>query len=228
MIKNGFKSIRMMFHYSPLQATLVLVMMFVASAFTALGVHINKNLVDSVGVFVTDKSKLLAVCLWMGLLFLSILFSSFQGYFGKQVDITINRNLTKRFIPMIMEKLNKTEYSAFEDSNTHDLIHRMSTNPQSVVIHCFKNLVSLCTCIFSIFGIIIYFFNISFVFTIVYISIAIVYCFFNMIIEKQYLIFNDKKAECKRRAVYYNNLLTQKDSLAELHILNGENYVLNK
>lgn len=228
MVKNGFKSIRVMIRYSPVQTILVLVMMMVASAFTALSVHINKNLVDSVSMFVTDKSKVYAVCFWIGLLFLSILFGSFQGYFGTQVNIAINRNLTKRFVPMIMEKLNKTEFSAFEDPDTHNLIERMSNSPQSVIINCFNNLIQLSTCIFSMLGIIIYFFNISFMFTIVYILIAMIYCYFNMLIAKQYLKLNDKKAECKRRAVYYNNLLTQKDSLAELHILNGENYVLGK
>ena len=227
MLKNGLKSVATMLRYSPIQTVLVLLMMVVASVFTTLTVHINKNLVDSVGVFVRERNNLFELCLWGVLLFLSIMFVSFRTYFGKQIDIALNRNLIKHFVPVIMGKLNKVEYSAFEDSETHNLIDRMSNNPQSVIIKCFNNLISLATCIFSIAGIVVYFMNISVVFTVVYLVITLVYCYFNLMIEKLYINLDDKKAECKRKAVYYNNLLTQKDSLAELHILNGENYIFS-
>lgn len=74
MIKNGLKSVATMFRYAPIQTVLVLLMMVVVSVFTILTVHINKNLVDSVGVFVTEKNNLLTLCLWGLLLFLSIMF----------------------------------------------------------------------------------------------------------------------------------------------------------
>jgi len=202
--------------------------MGLSSVMVAAQIHITRNLVDNAQGFISGYVVLSVVGLWVLISFFVVIFSRSNEFFGTLIDVSIRRNLTKKFMPMVMGKLNRIDYACFEDNKTHDIINRISRAPQNSVISCFNSLIAFFTGLFSLFGLIIYFMTISTQFTLMYIIMTIIYCALIATRTKSHFEMQNKLANEVRTINYLDSLFTQKHPLTELRVFGGSPYIFKK
>jgi len=217
-----------MFKYAKIPALFALILMGIASAFAALQMLITRNLVDSVEAYYNNGAGVSAVIFWLFFMFCAVAFSSSRNFFNQLIQVSIEKNLTKNLIPMIMNKLKKTEYACFEDPKTHNLIERMSNNPHQTVSNCFNSVTGLLMPFFAIIGLVIYFYTISPLFTLAFGLVGILNCFLVALETKKYYQMQDRRSQEKRKMVYFHDLLINKQSLSELRVLGGAQYIVQR
>lgn len=226
VIKNSFYAIKIVFKYAPLVAAVYAIFSLIGSLFTALQVLFLQHLVDSVTDYASNGSVIdvfFCAVKYISSLLLAQIYTFSLGKMGR----FLNRSLTKKLSPTIIDKFGHIEYFYFENAEFRDIMSRMTSNPQQMIHNTFFSVVSCINSILKLIGILGVFFATS-----LWIGLGALVIGLPMTIleirstDKKQILQRENTSE-KRKETYIEGLFCNKNSVYEMKIFGCQNYLLN-
>lgn len=227
MIKKIATLLKIMYQY----VKRVMVIKLLIAVFQGILITINMKatqlLVDHMVGFINKKNTKEQVIFAAAILGCVILADVFFAYINEIVNVYCERLLTNNFEPKLIDKFQKVSYSCFEDSDSQDIIRRVSEQPYLKIKSAFLELMNTCQIVFSIIGMCTIYIKVSVLLIIALVVIMIPLVWTNFVTNNSWwnLYFSQTKDE--RRNRYFNDLMCTKNSLAELKAFQAVPYIVS-
>lgn len=225
MSKYILKAIKTMWKYAPFATFFKFLEVFFVSAMTPLSLLFTQKLINSFVSYYNSGAGISYVVLWSALLILSMFITSSTGFINEIQNINMKRKLDEQFIPFIIDKYRKIEFSCFEDPKVQDTLSKIGSSPQDLILNTFQDFMSAISTIISIVGIILIFAQVSWLLPILFIIIIPLMIWLDY---KAMKIMNDmfvNQTKDERLMSYYAGLMSEKNSLLELKVFSATNYI---
>lgn len=153
--------------------------------------------------------------------FLEVLLTGFDRY----VEIRFDMQITDRLEKEIVRKYRKLDYSCYEDPQTYDSILRISQNPGEKIRMIFWKLCEMIRIIILLTGYLLIFQQASPLLLGIFLLFLTPMLYGNYKAGCLWYDLYSRQTADERKIAYYERLLTEKTSLAELKIYQATDYI---
>ncbi len=146
--------------------------------------------------------------------FSEILLMSFDRYLEIRFDMQITDRLEKE----IVQKYRKLDYSCYENSQTYDIISRISQNPGEKIRMIYWKLCEMLKIVILLIGYLLIFQQVSSLLIVIFLVFLIPMLYENYKAGCLWYDLYSRQTVDEHKISYYEKLLTEKTSLAELKV----------
>jgi len=185
-----------------------------------------QNLINRIAEYSPQLSVMpviVAVLLYVFSFVLQVLIN----YIIVRLDIKVSIHLMSDMSKKLVEKINRIDYSCFEDEQLYNIIQRMGENPHDSIKEVFISSLNTLNAFIILLGVSIIFLQVSYIlaFSLLFVLVGVVLCS-----TKGMGILNStirQQTKDERFLNYYNSLLLDKNSILELKIFNAIPLILD-
>ena len=153
--------------------------------------------------------------------FSEILLMSFDRYLEIRFDMQITDRLEKK----IVQKYRKLDYSCYEEPLTYDIISRISQNPGEKIRMIYWKLCEMLKIVILLIGYLLIFQQVSSLLIVIFLVFLIPMLYENYKAGCLWYDLYSRQTVDERKISYYEKLLTEKTSLAELKVYQTAAYI---
>lgn len=228
MLRSSIKTIKIVAQCAPVYMFLWLVTAVTAAAGTALSLYFLQQLLDGIAGAVreSDMRKVIASCMGM---FAALAVSALcSGSLSKVIKIGIDKQLKKHLVPVILEKFERIEYTCFETPEFRNTLERMSDRPEEKILKLYLSIMSALSRIFNLCGMAGVFLRGDWRVAVTFIALFAPLVWLNFKTADMMNVIYEEQTEKQRQMKYLEKLLSERETLFELHIFRGAGYLVNK
>ena len=229
MFRKSIKSIAILFKYAPRLTSIKLFQVGLSAVLAPLSIYFTQRIIDTLSGVATSGGDRNSPALWIGLLLLSMFFSSAGGGFLNGIlYIALRRRLNAGMTPDIVEKFKRLDYACFEDKDVQDTLERMSSDPQDKVFQLFLTITGVIECFIGVVGAALIFAQAGWWFVAGFAALLAPMIWLDFkAADMMNTMFNSQSAD-ERMLHYLGGLLSNKSSLFELKIFRAADYISQK
>ena len=227
MIKLYLNSFKIIIKHSKMWGLLYILISILDAMLVAIQLFLLQNLINQL---MNHNSQPMNIYVGSALVFfvLSYVSQSILRFAMACIDIRLTKSLFKSMNKLLFDKINKIDYSCYEDEEMFNVIQRMGDSPQDKVKSVFLSSLSTLNSFVILVGTSLIFFQASYLLTIslLLILLGVIYCS-----TKGMNILNStirEQTTDERLLGYFNELLFDKNSVLELTIFRAIPYVIKQ
>ncbi len=229
MFKETIKAIKIIFKYSPRFALIRVSVLIGIISCTTLSLFCLQWLIDDMTSLLSgygEIGKILKDCTYM-------LLTMFAGtvlgkYVDKMLQIRMKEQLSDKIMEDILYKFTVLPYSEFENPKMHDTLHMMSGKPDEMLFKLYNLSLQALQYIGQLIGTTLVVYQAGMYVAVSFILLFPVITWLNFkTADEMNGIYNLQSSE-QRYMEYLENMLLEKESLYEIKIFGGIQYIFNK
>lgn len=153
------------------------------------------------------------------------IFSFINESLTQLIDIYMEKQLNTNFTHIILSKYETIQYQYYENKESQNIISRVGNNPHLILRDYFLKYFGLISQIVSAGSLFIVFMRVSLMLSVVFVIFIIIMAIENVKSTNSLNELYYEQTHLERKQNYLSELLSTKDSLAELSVFNALNYI---
>lgn len=228
MLRDCWCGMKLIFAISPRLAILSMTLSACTGVVVPLQLLLMQKMIDAIVQFAVAGDGSYHFSYLVILLLLShvgvLLFKLWKNLALNKLNVQIERELSER----ILAKLSRIEYSYFENSAFFDTFERVRNQPGKAIFVLFQNLTGVCSVVVELVGVFCIISAVSLCFAVLYLLVLVYIAYMDFSAMNHMNTMFDSLTSEERLQQYYDELLSQKDTLFELRAFQAVDFILNK
>ena len=210
--------------HSPFWSVALVLVALISSFSVLVNVRVLENMINKLSGGLMSLEVYTLIIIWI----ISVLAMNSSSLLGKYINIHISADMEKRFMPVVIDKYSKLEYSRYEAEETQNLFHHINSSVYKDVVSALDISVNVVSSTITIIEMIYIFTRavlwlgvIAVVFTapLVYFDLSAAY----IEMKQRWTMTKDI-----RKRYYFQSLFADKNSLQEIKVFNSKEYFINE
>ncbi len=183
-----------------------------------------EHLINTIAAGESRNTIILSILFWG----ISIIAMNIFGLTHKYINIHINEELEKKYVPTIIDKYNLLEYACFENRETQDLFQYVNSSSHGEILSLFNISLSLMASVITVVEYAIIFFSASWLIGMVSLMTILPLLILNL--RATYIEMRQRWTMTTdiRKRYYFQSLFADKTALQEIKIFHSKDYFIEK
>jgi len=228
MLKDFAKSLFLVFRVTPRLCLARIVLEVCAALTLPLSLILVQKVVDGIISFVKNNSEIHSLVFHVILLCVVLIMIAVLNYAINRINNSLSKKLNAEISQRILNKFRKIKYEYFENPSFLDTLQRMREDPDKEIVFVFKTSIDLVSNIIRILSLAFLFATANYWLALFYLILITFIVFLDFkAMNRMNTMFNSQ-SESERRMNDLSSLLSSKNSLFELRIMQGVKLIADK
>lgn len=203
----------------------VLILIALISSFSVLiNARVLENMINALssGSITSEIYRLIA--LWI----ISVLAMNLFSLLNKYINIHINDEMEKNFLPVVIDKYSKLEYCQYESNETQNLFQHVNSSSYRDIVSILNISINIVSSIITIAEVVYIFTRAVWWIGIIAGILTVPLIYFNLMAA--YIEMKQRWTMTKdiRKRYYFQSLFADKNSLQEIKVFNSKDYFIDE
>lgn len=207
---------------------LYLLLTIINAVVTPLNILLSERLINNIIISFEGDIFWQPIIISGALLALCMIYIALQSWLMGLLNIVFERKMICIFMPKIIKKMQKLEYSCFENNEYLDVMARLGNEPYNQLRDIFISTMSVIQTIVSILLLGIIYMRVSILLILILLLVIAPTIYINYKIGRVWFNLDDKQVNDLRKMSYLRSLLSDKNPLLELKVFSAIPYMKKK
>lgn len=225
MIARAMKyCIKTTFRHSPFWSLALAVVSAVSALSVLVNVRVLERMIDGLSGGTGNPKVFLAIIFWI----VSVLAMNLSLLSGKYINIHINADMEKNFMPTVIDKYAMIEYRHFESKGTQDLFYHVNASSYGDIVAVLNTVLNILSAAITIVEIIYVFSHAVLWLGAVIVVLMAPLLYFDL--SAAYIEMRQRWTMTKdiRKRYYFQSLFADENALQEIKVFNSKDYFINE
>ena len=210
--------------YSLLWSIILIIIALISSFSILINARVLENMINELSSGLITEKIYALIIIWI----ISVLAMNLFSLLSKYINIHINADMEKNFLPVVIDKYSKIEYYQYESKDTQDLFQHINASSYKDIVSIFNISINTISSVIAIIEVLCIFSQAIFWVGLIAAVLTVPLVYFNL--SAAYIEMKQRWTMTKdiRKRYYFQSLFADKNSLQEIKVFNSKDYFIDE